>query len=81
MSTITAILEADEDGTLHLPVPESWRHLPIHVKAELEPTPLPVAEAYSEEWRATFGSISDDNFASPPRMETLDAGGALSKLS
>lgn len=37
MITITAILEPSADGTLHLPVPEAWRHLSIRVKAELEP--------------------------------------------
>ncbi len=37
MSTITAILEPDADGTLHLPLPTAWRMLPIRVKAELEP--------------------------------------------
>ena len=37
MSTITAIFEPAADGTLHLPVPEAWRKLPIRVKAELEP--------------------------------------------
>jgi hypothetical protein len=36
MSTITAILEPDADGTLHLPLPEAWRHQRIKVKAELE---------------------------------------------
>lgn len=45
MSTITAILEADADGTLHLPVPAEWRHQPIRVKVEMEPamavTPQP----------------------------------------
>ncbi len=39
MSTITAILEPDADGTLHLPVPEAWRHLAIRIKAEMEPMP------------------------------------------
>lgn len=37
MSTITAVLEPDPDGTLHLPLPEAWRHQSIRVKAELEP--------------------------------------------
>ncbi len=37
MSTIIAILQPDADGTVHLPVPAPWRHLPIRVKAELEP--------------------------------------------
>ena len=46
MSTITAILEADADGTLHLPLPAEWRKLSIRVKAELEPVeqPLPGEE-------------------------------------
>ncbi len=37
MSTITAILDPDADGTLHLPLPVAWRNLPIRVKAEIEP--------------------------------------------
>ena len=37
MSTITVILEPDADGTLHLPLPEAWRHQSIRVRAELEP--------------------------------------------
>lgn len=37
MSIITAILDPDADGTLHLPLPVAWRKLPIRVKAELEP--------------------------------------------
>jgi hypothetical protein len=37
MSTITAILEADADGTLHLPVPEELRHGKIEVTATLKP--------------------------------------------
>jgi hypothetical protein len=37
MSTITAILEADADGTLHLPLPEELRHGKIEVTATLKP--------------------------------------------
>jgi len=37
MSVFTAILEPSADGTLHLPLPEAWRHLPIRIKAEMEP--------------------------------------------
>ena len=37
MSTITAILEADADGSLHLPVPEELRHCKIRVTATLLP--------------------------------------------
>jgi hypothetical protein len=36
MSTITAILEADADGTLHLPVPQNLRHGKVKVVATLE---------------------------------------------
>jgi hypothetical protein len=43
MSTITAILEADADGTLHLPVPQNLRRGKVKVVAtletELEPVP------------------------------------------
>ena len=35
MNTITAILEADGDGTLHLPVPAELRHGKIEVTATL----------------------------------------------
>jgi hypothetical protein len=37
MSTITAILEADADGTLHLPLPADLRHGKIEVTATLKP--------------------------------------------
>ncbi len=37
MSTITAILEADVDGTLHLPLPAELRHGKVRVIATLEP--------------------------------------------
>jgi hypothetical protein len=36
MSTITAILEADADGTLHLPVPQNLRRGKVKVTATLE---------------------------------------------
>jgi hypothetical protein len=39
MSTITAILEADADGTLHLPLPAELRHGKIKVEAKLEAAP------------------------------------------
>ena len=45
MNTITAILEPDADGTVHLPVPPEWRKLPIRVTAELEPAQGPPPEA------------------------------------
>ena len=39
MSTITAILEADADGTLHLPLPEELRKSKVKVTATLEAAP------------------------------------------
>jgi hypothetical protein len=36
MSTITAILEPDADGTLHLPLPEELRHGKVRVEATIE---------------------------------------------
>ena len=36
MSTITAILEADADGTLHLPLPAELRHGKVEVTATLK---------------------------------------------
>ena len=39
MRTITAILEADADGTLHLPLPAELRHTKVKVTATLEAAP------------------------------------------
>lgn len=36
MSTITAILEPDADGTPHLPLPEELRHGKVKVEARIE---------------------------------------------
>ena len=48
MSTITAILEPDADGTLHLPLPEELRHGKVRVEATVEAVGTP---AVSEEQR------------------------------
>jgi hypothetical protein len=48
MSTITAILEAEADGTLHLPVPQDLRRGKVKVVATLQAEPetaSPRAEA------------------------------------
>ena len=39
MSTIMAILEADQDGTLHLPLPAELRRGRVRVEAKLEQAP------------------------------------------
>lgn len=69
MNTITAILEAAEDGALHLPVPAEWRRRPIRVRADLEPSGSSGTEAYTAEWRAAFGSVADESFEPPSRGE------------
>jgi len=37
METINAIIEPDADGTLHLPLPESLRHVKVAITATLRP--------------------------------------------
>ena len=44
MSKITAILEADADGTLHLPVPPELRNTRVRVTATLEVALEPARE-------------------------------------
>ena len=44
MSKITAILEADEDVTLHLPLPPELRNTKVRVTATLEAAQKPAAE-------------------------------------
>ncbi len=61
MNTITAILEPDPDGTVHLPVPEAWRNQPIRVKAELEPVaglPEPQSHGLLKGFGCLRGKIS-----------------------
>ncbi len=74
MSTINAILKPDADGTLHLPVPEAWRHQSIKVKAELEPLP-PVAErAKPGLWKELrgYGCLRGKLWISPDFDEPLE---------
>lgn len=49
MSTITAILEPDADGTLHLPLPAELRHGKIKVEAKLEPAPAETGDTAEAE--------------------------------
>ena len=42
MSTITAILEADADGTLHLPLPADLRKSKVKVTATIQAVRNPV---------------------------------------
>ena len=68
MSTITAILEADEDGTLHLPIPAELMGTKLSVTATI----IPITNEKQESTRdaaaaalrylseaGTFGGITD----------------------
>ena len=68
MSTITAILEADADGTLHLPVPQNLRRGKVKVVATLESEPEAIDRPTREtalaalrqlQARGTFKQITD----------------------
>jgi hypothetical protein len=71
MSTITAILEPDADGTLHLPVPPAWRNQAIRVKAELEPVGS-TPEAQSHDSLKGFGCMRGKISMTPDFDEPLE---------
>ena len=68
MGTITVILEADVDGTLHLPLPAEFREGKVRVTATLEPAPLEL-EIGSEEKRATPRPGSLTGFCMTPDFD------------
>ena len=72
MSTITAILEADADGTLHLPLPAEWRKLSIRVKAELEPVEAAAQSSPGEESLKGFGCLRGKIRMAPDFDEPLE---------
>ena len=74
MSTITAILEADADGTLHLPVPAEWRKLSIRVKAEMEPVnaAVPLLRGEQTESLKGFGCLRGKIRMAPDFDEPLE---------
>lgn len=63
MSTINAILEADADGTLHLPLPVDLRSGKIRVEARLEPADAPAmaGEQRKKELREVLARIRSRN--------------------
>jgi hypothetical protein len=65
MSTITAILEAHPDGSLHLPLPEDLRHTKIKVTATLEPVSTSAP-------RPRFGSLGGKIWMAPDFNAPLD---------
>ena len=66
MSTITAILEAHADGTLHLPLPAELRHGKIEVTATLKP-----ANGASAAARPRFGCLAGKIQLAPDFDEPL----------
>ena len=59
MSTITAILEPDADGTLHLPVPAELRHAKVQVTATLEAAPESKPRPTQDEALAALRDLRD----------------------
>jgi len=71
MNTITAIMEPHEDGTLHLPIPEAWRHRAIRVKAEIEPIPSSPDQTPAEALKG-FGCLRGKISMSPDFDDPLE---------
>lgn len=70
MNLIITIIEPDADGTLHLPLPEAWRHQAIRVRAELEP--VGAVMAGSVEDLKGFGCLRGKISLSPDFDEPLE---------
>ncbi len=71
MSTITAILEADADGTLHLPVPAEWKSGKVKVVATLEP--VAAAKPRSAAPKPDFAAIRRELWGSDLEKRRLSA--------
>ena len=65
MSTITAILEPDADGTLHLPLPEELRHGKIRVTATMQPATEVSPRAKAGVWSGRSGFWMSSDFDAP----------------
>jgi hypothetical protein len=67
MSTISAILTAAPDGTLHLPLPEGWRNSRVKVVAQVER----VGEEAPQESLKGFGALRGKISMAPDFDEPL----------
>lgn len=65
MSTITAVLEAHPDGSLHLPLPEALRHTKVKITATLEAFSMPAPQP-------RFGSLAGKIWIAPDFNAPLD---------
>jgi hypothetical protein len=59
MSTITAILEADADGTLHLPLPVELRKSKLQVTATIQAVPDPGERPTNEDALAALRKLRE----------------------
>ena len=57
MSTITAILERDADGTLHLPLPPDAPRGKVKVTATLEPVQVGETAARQANWERAMNAL------------------------
>jgi hypothetical protein len=64
MSTITAILEPDANGSVHVPLPPEFRHSKVKVTATLEAVTPPA--------RPQFGCLAGKIELAPDFDEPLD---------
>lgn len=65
METITAIIEPDADGTLHLPLPDGMRQGKVLVQATLQPVPDTPTPAKAGIWGNAPGFWMADDFDEP----------------
>ena len=70
MSTITAILEPEADGTLHLPVPEELRHGKVEVVAILRAVPEPTPASQAAARCRMLGSLKGRIWMAPDFDDT-----------
>jgi len=72
MSTITAILEPQGDGTLHVPLPEELRHAKVKLVATLVALPATEAADESAVSYKGFGALKGKISLSPDFDEPLE---------
>ena len=65
MSTLTAVLDPQPDGSLHLPLPEELRHSKVKVTATLEPVSASAP-------RPRFGCLAGTIWMAPDFDAPLD---------
>lgn len=72
MSTFTAILEPDPDGTLHLPMPEELRHGKVEITATLKAAGGAITPTKAGETLKGFGCLRGKISTTPDFDEPLE---------